>query len=368
MVLSAKTEGRERARAGERHLARGRRCTTLLDVLGSLVSLAAAAGCSTRVPPPVGSLVTGGPAAAPARAPDAPDAAVAMIDVAAGTFARGKTNSIRRDETPRHIVHVSAFRIDTTLVTRAAFARFVNDTGYVTTAERAGLGTGAREGMEDWAWERVPHGSWRRPFRIPSPGTEPDGGPDRATSEADNAAFLRDDAPVVMVSHDDAVAYCKHYGKRLPTEAEWEYAMRAGAEKTRYPWGDDAADERGKMRLNFWQGESHVHNDRIDGFVYVSPVKAFSPNRWGIYDPVGNVWQWTADCYAEDTYARAGASVTDPLGPEGGTQRVLRGGSWWCGACTCEGNGLSYRGKADPRAAFNNNGFRCAASAPVRDH
>jgi formylglycine-generating enzyme len=89
-----------------------------------------------------------------------------------------------------------------------------------------------------------------------------------------------------------------------------------------------------------------------DGFVYVSPVRAFAPNAWGIHDPVGNVWQWTADFYAPDAYARGSV--------ESGMQRVLRGGSWWCGACTCEGNGLHYRGKADPNAAFDNNGVRCA--------
>ena len=334
-------------------------------LLGLATVLMLLPACSTNAPPhrpAIPATVTVPPASVASN-----DARASMVDVAAGSFNRGKSSSIRKDEVPRRVVRVSAFRIEATLVTRAAFARFVNETGYITSAERAGVGTGAREGIDDWAWERIPHGSWRRPFRIPSPGTEPDGGPDHATSDADNMAFLRDDAPVVMVSYDDAVAYCAHQGNRLPTEAEWEYAMRAGAEKTRYPWGDAAEDEHGKMRLNFWQGESHHHNDRTDGFVYVSPVMAYAPNRWGLYDPVGNVWQWTADYYAEDTYARAGAEVTDPSGPASGTQRVLRGGSWWCGACTCEGNGLSYRGKADPRSAFNNNGFRCARGGFGRD-
>jgi formylglycine-generating enzyme required for sulfatase activity len=277
-----------------------------------------------------------------------------MIAIPAGSFVRGKASSPRHDETPEQLVHVSAFRIDATLVTRRDFAAFVAETGYVTSAELAGIGTGAREGMEDWAWERIPQGSWRMPFRLPDDAS--------TVATADAQAFLRDDAPVVMVSWEDAVAYCTHSKKRLPTEAEWEFAMRAGAEKTRYPWGDSAEDESGKMRLNFWQGESHAKNDRTDGFVYVSPVKAFAPNRYGIYDPVGNVWQWTADWYAPDTYARA-REVGDPRGAESGDARVLRGGSWWCGACTCEGNGLTYRGKASPKAAFNNNGFRCATDA-----
>jgi formylglycine-generating enzyme required for sulfatase activity len=105
---------------------------------------------------------------------------------------------------------------------------------------------------------------------------------------------------------------------------------------------------------------SHHHNDRTDGFLYVSPVRAFPPNAWGIYDPVGNVWQWTADAYASDAYARAAQGLgPSPRGPPR-IDRVLRGGSWWCGVCTCEGMGLFYRGKASPIAPYNNNGFRCA--------
>jgi formylglycine-generating enzyme len=273
-----------------------------------------------------------------------------MVLVAAGTFVRGHLGATRPDERPPHTVALSAFYIDETLVTRAAFAHFVAETGYVSSAEKLGYGLGASEGMGDWEWERIPHASWARPFWEETP---------------DHAAFLADDAPVVMVSFVDAESYCKHEGKRLPTEAEWERAMRAGSSATRYPWGDDPERGDGRLGLNFWQGASHRHNLRLDGYVYVSPVRAFAPNAWGIYDPVGNVWQWTSDWYAPDTYAREATrgTVVDPVGPSSGTKRVLRGGSWWCGACTCEGNGLFYRGKAEPDAPFNNNGFRCAKDA-----
>jgi sulfatase modifying factor 1 len=266
-----------------------------------------------------------------------------MVHVPAGDFLRGRSDG-RADEAPPHVVHVDAFDIDATLVTRAAFARFVAETSYVTTAERLGFGMASKEGMDDWAWVRVPHASWRRPFEH---------------ADADTSSFLADDAPVVMVTYDDATAYCAHERKRLPTEAEWEYAMRAGGPAgARYPWGDSPVRD-GRLALNYWQGVSHHHNDRTDGYVYVSPVRAYPPNAWGIYDPVGNVWQWTADFYAPDAYARA-ASSHDARPPETGAKRVLRGGSWWCGACTCEGFGLLYRGKSDPRAPFDNNGFRCA--------
>jgi formylglycine-generating enzyme required for sulfatase activity len=222
-----------------------------------------------------------------------------MVRLAGGSFERGREGG-RADESPRHRVRVRAFEIDATLVTRSAFAGFVSETGYVTTAERLGFGMAAHEGMDDWEWERVPHASWREPF---APGM-----PERE-------AFLADDAPVVMVSFEDASAYCAHYQKRLPTEAEWEYAMRGGSEGTRYPWGDDAR-RGGHLSLNFWQGSSHHRNTRDDGFVYVSPVRAFAPNDWGIFDPVGNVWQWTADYYAKDTYARVAHEGTaiDPIG------------------------------------------------------
>ena len=279
------------------------------------------------------------------------------VRLAGGSFVQGHDDGERADEGPAHRVDVAPFSIDATLVTRAAFARFVADTGYVTTAEKLGYGLVAEEGMLDWEWQHAPRGTWRRPF---------------LTDTADTQGFLRDDAPVVMVSWDDAVAYCGHEGARLPTEVEWEYAMRAGATGTRYPWGDEALRQQdGQMRLalNYWQGTSHEHNRRDDGFVYVSPVRAFPPNDWGIYDAVGNVWQWTADVYAADAYeaaaehrpSRAPASAV-PVRP-GREKHVLRGGSWWCGACTCEGNGLFYRGKAEARAPFNNNGFRCATSS-----
>lgn len=310
-----------------------RRRGAVVGVMGALVACGAPRGVPSVVPPP--------------SAPPPPSAYADRVRVPAGSFVRGRDDAERPDERPRHTVFVSAFEIDRTLVTRAMFAAFVARTGYVTSAERAGVGIAAREGMDDWAWQRVPHGSWRRPFI----GEE----------DKDNRAFLRDDAPVVMVSHDDATAFCAHHGARLPTEAEWERAMGADArEGSRYPWGDAPEREGGVLGLNFWQGTSHRENLRTDGHVYVSPVTAYPPNAWGIFDPVGNVWQWTADLYAPDTYRSVGAFVRDPKGPAEGTERVLRGGSWWCGLCTCAGYGLHYRGKARADAAFNNNGFRCA--------
>lgn len=274
-----------------------------------------------------------------------------LAAAAAGLSGASQTRAILLDD---GMVRLPTFDIDATLVTRKDFSEFVDATRYVTTAQKLGIGMGSQEGMDDWSWERMPHASWRRPFK---------------DENADTRAFLADDAPVVMVSWDDANAYCTYFGKRLPTETEWEFAMRAGSNGTRYPWGDDPKPD-GHYRLNFWQGVSHHENLRQDGFVYVSPVRAFPPNAFGIYDAVGNVWQWTADLYDAKAYGRAASHkknddpMPEPAGPTAGNARVLRGGSWWCGACTCEGNGLFYRGKAASDAVFNNNGFRCARDLP----
>lgn len=266
-----------------------------------------------------------------------------MVPVPRGEFFRGSDNSLRSDEKPRHLVKISSFYLDETLVTYSAFRSFVETTHYITTAEKKGVGMVAWEGLRNWAWEKIKGSFWANPF-----------GP---TFEFKMA----DDLPVVSVSWRDAFAYCAAQKKRLPTEAEWEYAMRAGSDK-RFPWGNDPRRADGKMGLNFWQGKSHTNNTDGDGYLYMSPVKAFPPNAWGIYDPVGNVWQWVNDWYGDGYYReiKSAKGALDPQGPPTGKQKVARGGSWWCSSTTCEGFGLNYRGKAHPDAVFNNNGFRCA--------
>jgi sulfatase modifying factor 1 len=265
-----------------------------------------------------------------------------MVCIPSGQYHRGR-ESDRRDEGPRHLVKISEFLLDETLVTVGAFRKFVESKSYVTTAEEKGYGMVAVEGMKNWKWEKTPGAFWKEPF----------GG---------LIDFkLRDDYPVVSVSWDDANAFCAWAGKRLPTEAEWEYAMRAGSDSL-FPWGSTPKQKNGKYGLNFWQGKGHEKNLLEDGHMYVSPVKDFPPNKWGIYDPVGNVWQWVADWYGRDYYREVASpdGVRDPKGPPNGNKRVARGGSWWCSHHTCSGYGLVYRGKASPAAVFNNNGFRCA--------
>ena len=283
------------------------------------------------------------------------DGVADLIAVPAGGFVLGHEGG-PADQGPPHRVVLDAFWIERTLVTLEAYATFVAATGYVTTAEKRGTGKTSILGMDDWEWREVAGLSWRAPWG------------------EDNARFipLRPDMPVTMVSWIDADAYCRWRGRRLPTEAEWVYAMSAGA-TTRFPWGDDPlpVDEAGRRRprMNHWEGRDHRENTAADGWIYLSPVEAYPPNRWGIHDPVGNVWQWVADWYASDTFARDAAAhpdgATNPRGPETGTFKVARGGSWWCSAGTCHGYGLVARGKTRPEASFPNNGFRCVSDAPA---
>jgi formylglycine-generating enzyme required for sulfatase activity len=271
-----------------------------------------------------------------------------MVEIPAGEFVLGQKFG-PEDQRPAHRVKLDRFWIERTLVSVSDFAKFVDATGYRTTAEIRGTGKTSILGMKDWEWREVAGLTWRAPW-----------------GEA-NMKYIpyRGDMPVSMVSWIDANAYCRWKGRRLPTEAEWEYAMRAGA-TTRFPWGDEPLPADDKPRLNYWEGKTHEDNPALDGWLYLSPIRTYPPNRWGIYDPAGNVWQWVADWYAEDTFAKnaENAPVRNPRGPDEGEYKVARGGSWWCSARTCHGYGLVTRGKTRPEASFSNNGFRCVSDKP----
>lgn len=268
---------------------------------------------------------------------------IGWVDVPGGLVTMGRDHARSPADRPRHVVRVSGFRIMDVLVTHEAFAGFVADSGHWTSAERLGYAMAFVEGDADWVWRRVPGLSWRRPLPEAAAYTP---GPDD---------------PVTQVSWRDAEAFCRWFGWRLPTEAEWERAMRGHDRPGRYPWGDDEAPG-GRPRFNHWEGETHRDDPARDGYVYVSPVRAYPPNDLGVHDPVGNLWQWVDDWWAPDTFARRAATGTitvDPRGPAEGQQKLARGGSWWCSRRTCAGFGLYGRGKTSPDAPFPNNGFRC---------
>jgi formylglycine-generating enzyme required for sulfatase activity len=244
------------------------------------------------------------------------------------------------DERPVHRVTLSPFYLDATEVTNAEFTRFVETTGYKTDAEKQGSAWVFKEGFKDWG--SVDGADWRHPL-----------GPDSSIADKMNH-------PVANVSWNDAAALAKWAGKRLPTEAEWEYAARDGREGEVYPWGNQLKPG-GRLLANFWQGVWPDENLLEDKYYYTAPVGSFEPNGFGLYDMIGNVWEWTADWYAADYYRHSPAK--DPKGPKSGEMRVARGGSWFCSENYCGAYRVGFRGQSPQDSSFNNVGFRCAKDA-----
>jgi formylglycine-generating enzyme len=259
-------------------------------------------------------------------------------------------------ETPLHQVRLTAFSIDATSVTNHDFARFVDATGYRTEAETFGYSAvfhlalqaepnevmGPAEGTPWWAGVRG--ADWRHP-----------GG---SRSDVDGL----DDHPVVHVSWNDAVAYCKWAGRRLPTEAEWEFASRGGLEGARYPWGDDLIGDDGVWRCNIWQGVFPERNDLDDGYLTTAPVRSFAPNAYGMWQTVGNVWEWCGDWFGPRYYKFS--PDADPQGPSLGAARVMRGGSYLCHDSYCNRYRNAARSSNTPESSMGNAGFRTVALTP----
>lgn len=278
--------------------------------------------------------------------------------IPAGTFTMGDASGdgLAADgELPLHDVTLEAFSIDATSVTNEQFARFVADSGYVTDAERLGASAvfhllvdaptadirGPIPGTP-W-WIGVTGASWRLP-----------GG--RASSIGALA-----DHPVVHVTWDDAMAYCAWAGRRLPTEAEWEYAARGGLAGARHPWGDAPIDgSDGVWRANVWQGTFPAHNTASDGWVGTAPARSYSPNGFGLWQSVGNVWEWCADWFSASSYSEHPSR--DPRGPAAGRERVLRGGSYLCHPSYCNRYRNSARSRNTPDSSMGNAGFRTVAA------
>lgn len=256
-------------------------------------------------------------------------------------------------EGPVRQVKVSPFLIGRYAVTNELFGRFVAGTGYVTEAERFGwsyvfaafvpaeLRRGAARPRETPWWCGVPGACWRAPE---GPGS---GLADRA------------DHPVVHVSWNDALAYCRWSGTRLPTEAEWEYAARGGLEQRRFPWGDELTPG-GEHRCNIWQGRFPTKNTAEDGYKGTAPVDAFPPNGFGLHNVSGNVWEWCADWWTTEHPA---ARRTDPTGPRGGSAKVMRGGSYLCHNSYCNRYRVAARTSNTPDSTTGNLGFRCVRDA-----
>lgn len=281
---------------------------------------------------------------------------IAQAVIPAGSFAMGDSaggGNPADGETPVHDVSLRSFLMDATPVTNSAFAAFVDATGYQTEAEIYGFSAVfhlalaaspedivGRPAQTPW-WLGVKGADWAHP-----------GG-----RRSDVAGL--GDHPVVHVSWNDAIAYCEWAGRRLPSEAEWEYASRGGLDRAAYPWGDEPIHSGG-WRANIFQGLFPHRNTAEDGFATTAPVRSFAPNGYGLWQTVGNVWEWCSDWFDPTYYGRS--ERTSPGGPGVGQTRVLRGGSYLCHDSYCNRYRNAARSRNTPDSSMGNTGFRTAAA------
>lgn len=276
-----------------------------------------------------------------------------MVELASGRFLMGTDDAVgvaADGEGPVREVTLSGFAIDRCAVSNDEFAAFVHDIGHVTEAERFGWSyvfavflpaavrrVSPRVPVTPW-WVAVRDAAWRSP----------------EGSGSDLAG--RGDHPVVHVSWGDAAAYAQWAGKRLPTEAQWEYAARGGLQQARYPWGDEL-EPGGEHRCNIWQGSFPVKNTGDDGWLGTAPVNAYEPNGFGLHNAAGNVWEWCADWWSPTFHIDRPRA--DPLGPAQGTARVMRGGSYMCHESYCNRYRVAARSSNTPDSSTGHIGFRC---------
>ncbi len=297
-----------------------------------------------------------------------------MVWIPGGSFQMGTSDPMFPDAQPLHKVILKGFLMDEHEVTNAEFEKFIKATNYTTVAERklnpadypgvpseslipgSGVFTPPDKSVSldnalQW-WQYVIGASWRHPF-----------GPNSSVNGQENN-------PVVHVCYEDALAYAKWAGKRLPTEAEWEYAAQGGRAIQKYYWGNERKPD-GKWVANIYQGDFPYKNTSEDGFAGIAPVKSFPANPYGLYDMEGNVWEWSNDFYRPDYYKQS--PTHNPQGPKdsydpdepGIVKRVQRGGSFLCSDQYCIRYRPGSRGKGEVSSGSSNLGFRCVKDSIV---
>lgn len=305
-----------------------------------------------------------------------------MVLIPEGTYMMGASDDKWRlpRELPQHKVYVKGLYMDPHEVTNAQFEKFVKATGYITIAEKP----------IDWEElkNQVPPGTPKPPDEALEAGSMVFVAPESVQNLSDYSQWWRfvkgadwkhpngpqssitgkDNYPVVQVAYQDALAYAKWAGKRLPTEAEWEWAARGGLDNKMYPWGDTYI-ESSPARANYWTGTFPIKNTESDGFYYSAPVESFQPNGYGLYDMAGNVWEFCTDWYDPDYYAtfdvnkvannpKGPAESHDPMDPYD-PKRVIRGGSFLCNDSYCSSYRVSARMPTAQDTGMNHTGFRC---------
>lgn len=304
---------------------------------------------------------------------------IGMVLIPGGTFMMGGDNDqAAQDELPKHRVRVDKFLMDATEVTNAQFKKFVDATKYVTIAQRKPdweelkktlppgtpkpdesllvasslvfKPTSGPVNLNDYSqwWGWVQGADWQHPQ---GPGSSIEG---------------KENYPVAHVAWEDAQAYCKWAGKRLPTEAEWEFAARGGLENQIYQWGNEPINS-GNAKMNSWEGDFPYRNEQKDKFFTAAPVKTYQANGYGLYDMSGNLWEWCSDWYDADYYKKLNGVTNNPKGSSKSfdpddpytPKRSLRGGSFLCNDSYCSGYRVARRMKSSPDTGLEHTGFRC---------
>lgn len=276
-----------------------------------------------------------------------------FIDIPSGSFSMGSDSveGFPKDgEGPVRLVSMDAFQISKYTVTNEQFSQFIEQTGYITEAEKFGWSYV----FTDFVHENNKH------YNIGSPDGLPwwsaiNGAYWACPEGPDSSWHDRADHPVVHISWNDAAAYCKWIGGRLPTEAEWEYAARGGLDKRRYPWGDQLHPDNTHM-CNIWQGKFPVKNHGSDGFIGTAPVHSYEPNGYGLYQMSGNVWEWCQD-YFDPRYHLL-TSSHQPEWTEPAPNRSMRGGSYLCHRDYCNRYRVAARNSNSPDSTSGHCGFR----------